>query len=108
MPRVMITDKLRSYGKAHRVLMKSTDHRSHKRLNNRVENAHQPTREKERQMRGFKKPSSAQRFISTLGAFLNLLKVGRYKNNAEEYRGKCKKALDIFNAVVQNPQDSCA
>ena len=107
MPRVMITDKLRSYGKAHRLLMKSTDHRSHKRLNNRVENAHQPTREKERQMRGFKTPSSAQRFISALGAFLNLLKVGRYKNPATEYRNKYKKSLDVFNSIVQNPQETC-
>ena len=107
LPRVIITDKLRSYGKAHRVLMKSTEHRSHKRLNNRVENAHQPTREKERQMRGFKTPSSAQRFISALGAFLNLLKVGRYKNPAAEYRKKYKKALDIFNTIVLNSQDSC-
>ena len=105
-PRVMITDKLRSYGKAHRVLMQSTDHRSHKRLNNRVENAHQPTREKERQMRGFKTPSSTQRFISALGAFLNLLKVGRYKNSADDYRKKHKNALDIFNTIVQNPEAS--
>ena len=53
-PRVMITDKLRSYGKVHKTLMKSSEHRSHKRLNNLIEKSHQPTREKERQMRKFK------------------------------------------------------
>ena len=92
LPRVMVTDKLRSYRKAHRVLLKSVEHRSHKRLNNRIENSHQPTREKERQMRGFKTPGNAQRFLSSMGVFLNLLKVGRYKHSAQEYRHKLKTA----------------
>ncbi|WP_051908713.1 DDE-type integrase/transposase/recombinase [Candidatus Odyssella acanthamoebae] len=99
-PRVMVTDKLRSYKKAHRILLKSAEHRSHKRLNNRIENSHQPTREKERQMRGFKSVSSAQRFLSSMGTFLNLLKVGRYKQRAKEYRQKFIQSIDIFNEIV--------
>ena len=43
-PRVMITDKLRSYGAAKREVMPGVEHRSHKGLNNRAENSHQPTR----------------------------------------------------------------
>ena len=101
-PRVMITDKLRSYRKAHCVLFKSVEHRSHKRLNNRIENSHQPTREKERQMRGFKTPGNTQRFLSTMGIFLNLLKVGRYKYSAQEYRQKLKTAFETFNDVVSS------
>lgn len=77
-PRIMVTDKLRSYHKAHRVLLKKSEHRSHKRLNNRAENSHQPTREKEKQMRGFKTPGSTQRLLSSMGSLLNLLKVKRY------------------------------
>lgn len=100
LPRVMITDKLRSYRKAHRILCKSVEHRSHKRLNNRVENSHQPTREKERQMRGFKKAGNTQRFLSSMGAFLNLLKVGRYKHAAQEYRQKLKTAFATFDEIV--------
>jgi putative transposase len=46
--RVMITDKLKSYGTAHRTLTPSDEHRSHKGLNNRAENSHQPTRQRER------------------------------------------------------------
>lgn len=99
-PRIMITDKLRSYKKAHRILLKSSEHRSHKRLNNRIENTHQPTREKEKQMRGFKTLASAQRFISSLGVMLNLLKVGRYKHAAKDYREKLRNALTIFNESV--------
>jgi putative transposase len=34
-PRVVVTDKLRSYGAAHRVVMPSVEHRSSKYLNNR-------------------------------------------------------------------------
>ncbi|RYE13378.1 MAG: IS6 family transposase [Sphingobacteriaceae bacterium] len=101
-PRIMITDKLRSYKKAHRVLLKSSEHRSHKRLNNLIENAHQPTREKERQMRGFKLPGSAQRFIATMGTMLNLLKVGRYKHTASIYKEKFKNAINIFNNIVDS------
>ena len=41
-PRVVVTDKLRSYGAAHREVMPSVEHRSHKGLNNRAENGHQP------------------------------------------------------------------
>ncbi|CAM5621035.1 IS6 family transposase [Streptomyces hirsutus] len=52
-PRVIVTDKLRSYGAAHREVMPSVEHRSHKGLNNRAENGHQPTRQRERAMKGF-------------------------------------------------------
>lgn len=86
--------------------MKSAEHCSHKRLNNRAENSHQPTREKERQMRGFKSPASAQRFLASMGAFLNLLKVGRYKRPAKEYREKLKKALSIYEEIVNSHYQS--
>ncbi|EJC75048.1 transposase [Rhizobium leguminosarum bv. trifolii WSM2012] len=53
-PRVMITDKLRSYGAAKRDIMPGVEHRSHKGLNNRAENSHQPIRRRERIMKRFK------------------------------------------------------
>ena len=53
-PRVMVTDKLASYGPARREGMPSVEHRKHKGLNNRAENSHQPTRRRERQMKRFK------------------------------------------------------
>jgi putative transposase len=42
-PRVMITDKLASYGAAKREIMPGVEHRQHRGLNNRAENSHQPT-----------------------------------------------------------------
>ncbi len=53
-PRAVVTDKLASYGAAKRQVMPSVEHRKHKRLNNRAENSHQPTRRRERQMKRFK------------------------------------------------------
>jgi len=58
-PRVMITDKLASYGAAKREVMPGIEHRQHKGPNNRAENAHQPTRRRERQMKQFKSAGQA-------------------------------------------------
>ncbi|MFC5959332.1 IS6 family transposase [Streptomyces pratens] len=63
-PRVVATDKLRSYGAAHREIMPSVKHRQSKYLNNRAENSHQPTRQRERAMKGFRSVGAAQRFLS--------------------------------------------
>src|SRR3954468_6627346 len=63
-PRVMITDKLASYGAAKREIVPGVEHRQHKGLNNRAENSHQPTRPRERQMKRFKSARQAQRFLS--------------------------------------------
>jgi len=43
-PRVIITDKLKSYGAAKREILPGVKHRQHRSLNNRAENSHQPTR----------------------------------------------------------------
>ena len=66
-PRAIITDKLRSYAAAKAEVMPSVEHPQQGRLNNRAENSHQPTRKRERRMRGFKSPGHAQRFLSTFG-----------------------------------------
>ncbi len=68
-PRVIITDKLASYGAAKQEILPGVEHRQHQPLNNRAENSHQPTRQREKTMRRFKSPGHAQRFLSafTLG-----------------------------------------
>jgi putative transposase len=63
-PRVLITDKLRSYGAARRRVLRSVTHRQSKYLNNRAENSHQPTRQRERAMKRFTSARHAQRFLS--------------------------------------------
>src|SRR6478672_6020590 len=64
-PRVMITDKLRSYGAAWSKTSLRVEHRQHKGLNNRAENSHQPTRRRERIMKCFKSAREAQRFLTS-------------------------------------------
>ena len=61
-PRVLITDKLASYDAAKREILMGVEHRQHKRLNNRAENSHQPTRKREQTMRHFTSAGHAQRF----------------------------------------------
>jgi hypothetical protein len=71
-PRVMITDKLRSYAAAKRGIMPGVEHRSHNGLNNRAENSHQPIRRRERIMKQFKSPRHLQRFVSIHDPIANL------------------------------------
>lgn len=62
-PRVLVTDKLRSYSAAKAELMPGVEHRSHKGLNNRAENSHLPVRRRERRMMRFKSARECQRFV---------------------------------------------
>jgi putative transposase len=66
-PRVIITDKLQSYGAATREILPGGEPRQHRYVNNCAENSHQPTRQRERRMQGFKSPGHAQRFLSAYG-----------------------------------------
>src|SRR5215813_4169322 len=52
-PRVIITDKLKSYGAAKRDILPGVEHRQSRYLNNRCENSHRPTRQREYRMQGF-------------------------------------------------------
>ena len=63
-PRVSMTDKLKSYAAAQREIVPGGEHRQHKRLNNRAENAHPSTRLREKNMRRFKSAKHTQRFLS--------------------------------------------
>ena len=65
-PRRLVTDKLRSYGAAQRVVMPSVVHDTTPYANNRAEVSHQPTRRRERQMQRFKSAAQAQRFLTVL------------------------------------------
>jgi putative transposase len=71
-PRVIITDKLRSYSAAKRDIMPGVEHRSRKGLNNRAEHSHQPVRRREQIMRRLKSPRQLQRFLSIHDPIANL------------------------------------
>ena len=83
-PRVIVTDKLKSYNKPIKFMCPNTEHRSHKGLNNRVENAHQPTRRKEKSLIKFKSAKGVQVLLSLMGKVHNIVVIGvnRYKLSA--------------------------
>ncbi len=85
-PRRIVTDKLRSYGVAHRELIPDTIHDTAQYANNRAELSHQPTRVRERGMRRFKSTRQAQRFLSAHAAVHNLFNLGRHLISAKHYR----------------------
>ena len=105
-PRVIITDKLPSYGAAKKESLPGVEHRQHKGLNNRAENSHQPTRQQEKQMRKFKSPKQAQRFLPVHGQIRNLFGAQRYKMAASDQRKHLIFAWDQWQEIVT--QEKCA
>jgi putative transposase len=102
-PRVLITDKLASYGAAKRAVLPSVEHRQHRRLNNRAENSHQPTRERERRMRRFKSPGHAQRFLAAYGPIASHFRPRRHRLTAEAYRETRAERFATWRAVTGTP-----
>ena len=85
-PRVIITDKLRSYSAAIAEVLPSVEHCQDKGQNNRAENSHQPTRLREKVMRRFKSAGHAQRFLSAFGTITSHFRMGRHLYSAGGYR----------------------
>jgi putative transposase len=81
-PRVLVTDKLASYGMAHRRLMCSVEHRRLKYLNNRAENSHQHTRAQERAMKRFRSSGGTQRFLSAFSGISTHFRPRRHRLTA--------------------------
>ena len=99
-PRRLVTDKLRSYAAAHRTVMPSVAHRTGQYENNRAEVSHQPTRQRERQMRRFKSAAHAQRFLSVHGLVRNLFRVGRHLLRAAHHRLLRTRSFLAWDAVT--------
>lgn len=84
--RVIITDKLRSYGAAAKYVLPDVDHRAHKGLNNLIEGSHRPTRKREKIMGRFKSPRQAQRFLFAHDQINAIFCPRRYRLSATSYR----------------------
>jgi putative transposase len=99
-PRVMITDKLRSYGAALAKMGLRVEHRQHKGLNNRAENSHLPTRRRERIMKRFKSARQAQRFLTIHDQVANLFHVPYPQEaTAEHLRATRERAFEVWRDV---------
>jgi putative transposase len=102
-PRVIITDRLTSYGAAKREVLPSVEHRQHRYLNNRAENSHQPTRQRERRMQGFKSPGHAQRFLAAYGPIAQHFRPRRHRLSAPEYRQEMSQRCDSWRQITSLP-----
>jgi putative transposase len=85
-PRKIVTDKLRSYGVAHRELMPDVIHSTEQYENNRAEQSHEASRVRERGMRKFKSVKQARRFLATHAAVSNLFNLARHLVPAQHNR----------------------
>ena len=99
-PRVMVTDKLKSYAAAKRDIMPGVEHRQHKGINNRAENSHQPTRRRERQMKRFKSARQVQCFLSIHDPIANLFHLRRDHRPVADYRVARAQAFEAWAEVA--------
>src|SRR6266853_2317829 len=99
-PRMIITDKLRSYSAARTEVMPSVEHVQQKYQNNRAENSHQPTRLRERVMRRFKSAGHAQRFLSAFGISTSHFRPGRHPCTANGYRAVMKSRFAAWEEAI--------
>ena len=99
-----MTDKLRSYGVAHRELVTETIHSTKQYENNRAEQSHEATRVRERGMRKFKSERQAQKFLSVHAAVSDLFNLGRHLVRAQHYRDLRMSALNAWSRIVELDQ----
>ena len=95
-----MTDKLRSYGFAHRELIPEAIHDTSQYANNRAEQSYESTRVRERGMRKFKSTRQAQRFVTAHAAVQNLFDLGRHLVCAEHYRNLRISAFKEWSRAV--------
>ena len=101
-PRVIVTDKLRSYGVAHRALFPKVEYRQGRYLINRAENSLRPTRLGEWQMQRFKSPEQARDFLSSHAFIHGHFHPRRHLMTSNSYRAVRTEAFNIWQ------QEACA
>src|SRR5881398_1618532 len=99
-PKLLVTDKLRSYASAFRRLRMRCPHEQGLRANNRAENSHQPVRRRGRKMQGFKSARSAQRFVSVHAVVYNTFNVQRHLISRPTHRRFRTAAPQSWNAAT--------
>ena len=103
-PRVLVTDKLPSYQVAHRAVTPSVEHRQSKDLNNRAENSHQPTRQRERAMKRFRTPGAPQRFLAVFSMSSPHFRPRRHRLTADDYRTEMADRLATWNDITRSSE----
>jgi DDE domain len=95
-----ITDKLKSYGVAKREILPGVEHRQSRYLNNRCENSHRPTRQREYRMQGFQSAGHAQRFLAAYGPIAQHFRPRRHRLSAAEYRDEMRQRFESWDEMT--------
>jgi putative transposase len=99
-PRVIITDQLKSYGAAKREILPGVEHRQSRYLNNQCEQSHRPTRQRERRLQGFKSPGHAQRFLAAYGLIAQHFRPRRHLLSASAYHDEMKHRFERWAEIT--------
>ena len=92
-PGVIVTDRLKSYGAAMKVIGNARRQMTGRRLNNRAENSHLPFRRRERAMLWFRRLHSLQKFVSIHASVHNHFSQERHLNSRATFKLKRTAAL---------------
>ncbi len=85
-PLEVVTDRLRSYRAAMKVIGNEARQATGRWLNNRAENSHQPFRRRERAMAKFRNAKSLQKFASIHSSFHNHFNLERHLYNRRTFK----------------------
>ena len=99
-PRVIVTDKLRSYRAAMKVIGNETRQETGRRLNNRAENSHQPFRRRERAMVRVRSPSALQKFASIYALIHTHFNQERHLYNRQAFKLNRATALAAWQQLA--------
>ena len=92
-PKVIVTDRLRSYRAAMKVIGNSHIQECGRWHNNRAENSHQPFRRRERAMSKFRDAKTLQKFAAVHASIHNHFNLDRHLNNRETFKENRAAAL---------------
>jgi len=99
-PRVVVTDRLRSYGAAMKDIGNVDRQQVGRHLNNRDENSHLPFRRRERAMLRFRRTSNLQKFASTHASFYNHSNLDRHLNPRSKFKQKRDAAPEEWRQLL--------
>ena len=85
-PEVIVTDRLRSYPAAMKVIGNLARQMTGRWLNNRSENSHQPFRRRERAMARFRSAKSLQKFAAVHASIHNLFNLERHLCSRDNFK----------------------
>ena len=101
MPPVRLeTDTVGRSRVAPRDVMPLVTHDTTRDANNRADVSHQPTRQRERQLRGVTSSAHAQCFLHGHGIIQNLFRVGRHRLRSVQHRMLRARAFTVWTAVT--------